>query len=71
MESIIRAGLLATTLNARIKAIKDKKHKLTPDELGQIETQVKSRVKASLASPTITFISLRLPRKIFYLPRVC
>ena len=60
IENIIRAGLLATTLDARIKATKDKKYKLTPDELVQIETQVKSRVKdfkASLASPTTTAVT--------------
>ena len=34
IECNIRAGLLATrTLDARIKATKDKKYKLTPDEL--------------------------------------
>ena len=62
IESIIRAGLLATTLDARIKATKDKKYKykLTPDELVQIETQVKSQVKdfkASLASPATTAVT--------------
>jgi len=50
IENIIRAGLLATTLDARIKATKDKKYKLTPDELVQIETQVKT-------SPTTTAVT--------------
>ena len=60
MGCIIRAGLLATTLDARIKATKNKKYKSTQDELVLIETQVKFRVKefkASLASPTTTAVT--------------
>jgi len=45
MEDIIRAGIFSTTLESRIKATKDKKYKLTQEELAKVDEQVKTRLK--------------------------